>query len=92
MLKLDEKAFTHLIPIALAIVIAFALIFVGSYVNGIIHEELADESTVDEKTLNTMNNTSDNFNAALDIVNVTIIITLLAAAIGAIFAFTRFRG
>ena len=88
----NQKAFTQLIPLVLAVVIAFALLFVGNYVNGTIHHELAESYDADEgiKAKLAMNNTSSNWNTALDIVQVTIIITILAAAIGAIFMFTRF--
>ena len=43
------------------------------------------------KTVLSAGNVSDNWNTNLDIVQVTIIITILAAAIGAIFMFTRYR-
>ncbi len=42
-------------------------------------------------TFNTMGNISENFDSGLDIVQVVIIITILAAAIGAIFLFTKYR-
>lgn len=74
----------------LAVVIAFALLFIGAFVNGTIHEEL-EASTDNAQAENTMNNVSDNFDSALDIVQVVIIITVLAGAIAAIFLFTRFR-
>ena len=90
-LKKDVKAFANLVPMVLAVVITFALLFIGAYVNGTIHTEL-DESAGDYlPSRNSMNNTSENFDSALDIVQVVIIITVLAAAIGAIFLFTRFR-
>jgi len=37
-----------------------------------------------------MGNISDNWNTGIDIVQVVVIITILASAIGAIFIFTRF--
>ena len=51
----------------------------------------ASRSPLQNNTLNTMDNTSINWDSSLDIVQVVIIITVLAAAIGAIFLFTRFR-
>jgi flagellar biosynthesis protein FliP len=86
----NKDGFQNLVPMVLAIVITFALLFVGIYINGTIHEELDDSSTA-SRAKNAMNNTSDNFDNTLDIVQVVIIITVLATAIGAIFMFTRFR-
>jgi hypothetical protein len=74
----------------LAVTITFALLFIGGYVNGTIHDQL--DGTIDnDDARSTMNNTSDNWDATLNIVQVVIIITVLASAIGAIFLFTRFR-
>ena len=86
----NEKGISNLVPMALTIVICFALLFVGSYVNGTIHDEL-NTSCDNDDACSTMNNTSDNFDSALDIVQVVIIITVLAGAVGAIFLFTRFK-
>jgi len=92
----DEKGYTNLVPAVLAVVIVFALLFVGGYVNGVIHVELEDASdsstTPGAQTIARMNNASWNFDSTLDIVQVMIIITILAMAIGAIFMFTRFGG
>jgi hypothetical protein len=90
----SDGGYTNLVPLVLSIVIVFALLFVGAYVNGIMHNELDDTLAGDNDNRaarSTMNNTSDNFDSALDIIQVTIIITILATAIGAIFLFTKFR-
>jgi len=42
-------------------------------------------------SFNTMDNVSGNWDSSIDIVQVVIIITILAMAVGAIFIFTRFR-
>ena len=86
----NEAGFSNLVPMVLAVVICFALLFIGGYVNGTIHEEL-DSSIDNDGARSTMNNTSDNWDSALGIVQVVVIITVLAGAIGAIFLFTRFR-
>ena len=91
MRKLDAKAYTNLVPIVLAIVIVFALLFIGGFINGTIHQKLED-STTNARAEATMNNISYNWDSAMGIVQVVIIITVLATAIGAIFLFTRFRG
>jgi len=75
----------------LAVVIGFALLFIGSYVNGTIRTELV-EATDNADSERTMSNISGNWDSSIDIVQVVIIITILASAIGAIFLFTRFGG
>jgi len=93
----SDKGTTNLVPIVMAIVITFALLYVGTYVTGMLNSkarEAWDDTsghTDSNRTFNRLNNTSDNWDDALDIVQVTIIITILASAIGAIFMFTRFR-
>lgn len=96
----NDKGYTNLVPMVLAVVIIFALIYIGAFVNGTLDEELTnsypttvtDRSALQNSTVSTMGNLSDNFDSALSIVQVAIIITILAAAIGAIFLFTRFGG
>ena len=78
----------------LAVTITFALLFIGGFINGTIHQELVTSlpaSASNDNARSTMNNTSGNWDSALNIVQVVVIITILAAAIGAIFLFTRFR-
>ena len=75
----------------LAVGITFAMLFVGAYINGTIHQELED-TTSNTNAISTMNNISTNWDSSIDIVQVVIIITILAMAIGAIFLFTRFGG
>ena len=99
MRKLDDKGFSNLIPMVLAVVITFAVLFIGAFVNGEISQNLEDtmpaaatsRSTRQNSTLDTIENVSGNWDTSIDIVQVVIIITILAAAIGAIFMFTRFR-
>jgi len=94
----NKHGYAALVPMILAIIITFAILYIGAYVNGTVHDNLEDSFDAANKigtpqriAKARMNNTSWNFDSALDIVQVTIIITVLAAAIGAIFLFTRFR-
>jgi hypothetical protein len=93
----NEQGMSNLLPIALAIVVGFALIFIGAFVNGEIRQSLEDSmpsagsrSKVQNSTLESQKNITTNFDSSIDIVQIVIIITLLAAAIGAIFLFTRY--
>jgi len=98
MRKLSDKAMGNIIPAILAIVIAFAILFIGAFVNGEISQSLEDSyptaasrSVIQNNSLNSDGNISTNWDSSLDIVQVVIIISLLAMAVGAIFLFTRFR-
>ena len=100
-LRQNLHGFSMLVPMVLAVVIAFAVLFVGIFVNGEIDNSLQDtlpsdrslpssENTIANASINRLNNISGNQDSTIDIVQVVIIITILAAAIGAIFLFTRF--
>ena len=97
-LKHDLNAFAQLVPMVLTVVIVFALLFVGIFVNGEINQNLEDSfpaatnrNPIENTSLNRMGNVSTNQDSTIDIVQVVIIITVLAAAIGAIYLFTKFR-
>lgn len=92
-----DDGVTNLLPMAIVIVIGFAILFVGFFVHGEIRQALTDSypaaasrTPIQNDTLSTQDNITENSNSALDIVQIVIIITLLAAAIGAIFMFTRY--
>lgn len=94
----NDEGFTNLIPLVMAVVITFVILLIGAYVNGEIDQSLTDSmpssgsrSTLQNNTLRTMTNVSDNWDSGIDIVQVTIIITILSSAIAAIFLFTRFQ-
>jgi len=98
MQKIDDKGYTQLVPMVLAVIIVFAILFVGAFVNGELNQSLeesmpasASRSVLQNGTLSTMTNISNNWDSGIDIVQIVIIITLLAMAIGAIFLFTRYR-
>jgi len=99
MRKLNNKGFSNIIPLVMAVILAFVILVIGAYVNGEINQSLEDSmpsagsrSQLQNTTLATMNNVSNNWDDGIDIVQVVIIITILASAIGAIFLFTRFGG
>ncbi|GAG57223.1 unnamed protein product [marine sediment metagenome] len=97
-LKDDLHAFGMLVPMVLAVIIVFAILFVGIFVNAEISNSLqdtyptsdSDKSVIQNSSVARLSNISTSQDSALDIVQVVIIITVLAAAIGAIFLFTRF--
>ena len=85
----DEKGFSQLVPMVMAVIIVFALLFVGAFINGTIQDELVDAVAADSDAINTMSNISANWDTGIDLMQVTIIITILAGAIAAIFLFAR---
>jgi len=103
----DRKGFANIVPMVLIVIIVFALLFIGAFINGMIMSELVSSigtttggtltlegdtaRVIENNTKASMNNTSGNWDSTLNIVQVVIIITILAAAIGAIFLFTRYR-
>jgi len=60
--------------------------FSGSY-----HRQSDYRSTYQNNSFNTLRNNSGKWDSGVDIVQVVIIISILASAIGAIFMFTKFR-
>ena len=95
-LKEDNKGFAQLVPMVMAVILVFAILFVGAFINGAINDELEDtfpaaaSRTVEQNnTLNTMSNITGNWDTGIDLMQVTIIITILAGAIAAIFLFAR---
>jgi len=63
----NKNGMTNLIPAVLAVVITFAVIFIGSFVNGEIDDALEDSypaaasrNVVQNNTLNTMSNKAGN--------------------------------
>jgi len=94
----NEDGFSNLIPMVLAVVVTFALLFIGTFVTGAMYSNLVAQypaehsrTIMQNNTIATMNTVGTNYDSALGIVQVVIIITILASAIGAIFLFTRFQ-
>jgi hypothetical protein len=97
----DNKGFQNLVPMALVIIILFAILFVGIFIMGEVDDSLVDSlpensagnwrDNQENTTLFNLRNVSEDFDSTLDILQIVVIISILAIAIGAIFLFTRFR-
>ena len=94
----ETGGYSNLVPMVLAVIIVFSVLFIGTYVNGTLNQKLEDtypsaasRTVMQNESVNRMTNISHNYDSGVDIVQVVIIITLLAGAVGAIFMFTRFR-
>ena len=96
-LKKTDEGISNLIPMVTAIIIAFAIISIGIYIMGTMGVQLQKNIGTPGKTatdvmnftFNRMNNTSRNWDSVMSVVNIAIIITVLAMAIGAIFLFAK---
>jgi hypothetical protein len=89
-LKQDERAivFELLIGAAMAIVMFFALMNIGTYINGTIGDSLseASDSTVID---NTLENISEGYGNTLDIMVIAALITVITVPLAAVIAIKR---
>jgi len=97
-LRKNEKAivFELLIAAAMAVVILFALMNIGTYINGTISGNLEDtypaaasRSVLQNNSLLTLNNISSGFNDNIDIMVVASIITVITIPLAAVIAIKR---
>ena len=89
-LKKDQKAivFELLIGGAMAIVIFFALLNIGTFINGTVSDSLQDMTT-DASLDNTLGNISKGFDDTLNIMVVAAIITVITIPLAAVVAVKR---
>jgi flagellar biosynthesis protein FlhB len=98
-IKLNQKAFSFIVPMTLAIVVGFAIMAVGGYVVGEVSSTLEDSfgtatsrSANENDTVNLLGNITGGFSDVVDIEIVVIIITALSMAIFAVMAVGSRRG
>jgi len=89
-LRKNEKAivFELLMAGAMTIVILFALMNIGTYINGTIGDSLAD-STDDTDIENTLINVSTGYSTNIDIMVISAIITVITIPLAAVVAVRR---
>lgn len=95
----DEKGFSFIVPMTLAIVVGFAILAIGGYVVGEVTNTLessfpaaASRTAAQNNTLALLGNVTDGFSDVVDIEIVVIIITALSMAIFAVMAVGSRRG
>jgi len=94
----DDHAFIEAIPgIVFAVIISYVYLNVGTFMNGTLGSELSDSfgtatsrTTLENKSVNTMQNLSENFDDNVDIIKVAITISVLLVPIMAIMTMRRF--
>lgn len=89
-LRKDNQAlvFEVLIAAAMAIVIFFALLNIGTYINGTIGDSLAD-ATDDTSIESTLGNISEGYGSTLDIMVIAALITVITVPLAAVVAVRR---
>jgi len=97
-LSKNNKAivFELLIAAAMAVVMFFALLNIGTYINGTISEELEDQypaaasrTTLQNNSLSSLQNLSEGFDDNIDIMIIAVIITVITIPLAAVIAIKR---
>jgi len=80
--------FELLLAAAIAVVMFFALMNIGTYINGTIGSELQDASDSTDVD-NTLANVSEGFDSSIDIMLIAVIITVITIPLAAVIAIKR---
>lgn len=88
--------FELLITAAMAVVIFFALMNIGTYINGTVSESLTDSypaaasrTDLENMTVDQLENISDGFDDNIDIMIIAAIITVITIPLAAVVAIRR---
>ena len=93
----DERGMLAMLPtVAFSVIMLFAIAYIGTYMNGTISSQLVDSygaaasrTNLENKSVNTLENLTDDFDSTLEIVVVAAIITVLTVPLMAIVAVKR---
>ena len=93
----DDRAMIQMLPtIAFAVIMLFAIAYIGTYINGTIASELVDSygaaasrTSLENKSVNTLENLTTSYDSTLDIVVIAAVITVLTLPMMAIVAVKR---
>ena len=93
----DDKGMIQMLPtVAFAVVMLFAITYIGTYINGTIASELVDSygaaasrTNLENKSVNTLENLTSKYDSTLDIVVIAAIVTVLTLPLMAIVAVKR---
>ena len=93
----DDVAMIEMLPtVAFAVIMLFAIAYIGTYLNGTIASELVDSygtatsrTTLQNQSVNTLGNLTDSYDSTLEIVVIAAIITVLTIPLMAIVAIKR---
>jgi hypothetical protein len=83
--------------VVFAVILAYVYLNVGTFMNGTLGSELTDSfganstrTTIENKSVNTMQNLSDHFDDNVDIIKIAITISVLLVPIMAVVTLRRF--
>ena len=97
-IKDNKNAMIQMLPtVAMAVVMLYAIMYIGTYINGTIGQQLIDgmPATASQRTVfenhsfSTINNLSDSFDDNTEIVSIAAIITVLTMPLMAVVAVKR---
>ena len=92
----DDKAMIQMLPsVAFAVIMLFAILYIGTYINGTISSTLvasygASPTALETRSINTMTNLTTDYDDVIEIVTVAAIIVVLTIPLMAVVALKRF--
>jgi hypothetical protein len=98
MRKMNKHAVLNMLPVAgLVVIILFALLMIGTYINGTIGDQLigtypatvTQRSALQNMTVNTLENLTTDYDSTVEIVSVAAIITVITIPLMAVIAIKR---
>jgi hypothetical protein len=93
----DDKGMIQMLPVvAFAIIMLFAILYIGTYINGTISSQLvesygtpASRTSLENETVNTLGNLTDDYDNITEIVAIAAIIVVLTVPLMAVVALKR---
>ena len=93
----DDKGMIQMLPtVAFAVIMLFAIVYIGTYMNGTISSQLVDSygtatsrTRLENASVNTLINLTGKYDSTLEIVVVAAIITVLTIPLMAVVAIKR---
>lgn len=93
----DDAGMIQMLPtVAFAVIMLFAIVYIGTYMNGTIASQLVDSygtatsrTTLENASVNTLVNLTAQYDSTLEIVVVAAIITVLTIPLMAVVAIKR---
>jgi len=92
----DDKGMIEMLPtVAFAVIMLFAILYIGTYINGTISSTLvasygASPTALETRSVNTMTNLTADYDDVIEIVTVAAIIVVLTIPLLAVVAMKRF--
>ena len=96
-LKDDHRGMIQMLPtVAFAVIMLFSILYIGTYIVGTISSQLVDSfgvatsrTALENKTVNTLDNLTDDYDSVTEIVTVAAIIVVLTVPLMAVVALKR---